>query len=246
VWAVGDAADGGDDAAAVGRLVARGSPDRFLYLGDVYEHGTAEEFREHYAPAFGRLDRITAPTPGNHEAAQHAQGYDPYWRKALGKRPPGYYSFEAGGWRIISLNSEGPRERGGEQERWLREQAAAPGTCKLAFWHRPRYSAGRVHGDQPDVQPFWDALAGRAALVVNGHEHDMQRFQPVRGITELVSGAGGHGHYPVNEDDRRLAFSNDEEYGALRIELRRGEARYAFVSVRGRELDSGRVRCRPG
>ncbi len=40
-------------------LVRRGRPDRFLYLGDVYETGTAQEFRRWYHPRFGRLARIT-------------------------------------------------------------------------------------------------------------------------------------------------------------------------------------------
>jgi hypothetical protein len=64
------------------------------------------------------------------------------------------------------------------------------------------------------------------------------------GITQLVSGAGGHGRYPIDRGERGLAFGNDEDYGALRLELRPGKARYAFVSADGRELDSGRVRCR--
>ena len=79
--------------------------------------------------------------------------------------------------------------------------------------------------------------------MLNGHDHDMQRLHPHRGITELVSGAGGRSHYPV-ASDRRLAFSNDQQYGALRLRLSPGVARYAFVSAAGRVLDSGVTRCR--
>lgn len=182
VWAVGDGADGGASAQKVTALIAAGRPDRLLYLGDVYETGSRSDFANHYAPTYGRLAARTAPTPGNHDWPQHLQGYDPYWGRTLRRPPPGFYAFRIGGWEIFSLNSEGPHGRRSAQDRWLRQQVRRPGTCRLAFWHRPRYSGGVEHGDEPDVQPFWDALRGHATLIVNGHEHDMQRFRPVGGL----------------------------------------------------------------
>jgi acid phosphatase type 7 len=246
VWAVGDGPDGGADARDVARLIRRARPDRLLYLGDVYENGTAQEFARNYAPIYGGLAKRTAPTPGNHDWFNHATGYDVYWRRAHGKTVPPYYSFRTGGWEVISLNSETEHGDNSPQVRWLRSQVMRPGTCRLAFWHRPRYSAGDHHGDQPDVQDFWDALAGHAAVVVNGHEHDMQRFKPRDGITEFVSGAGGHDLYDVDERRPGLAFGNNNKFGALRLELTRGRATYRFVSVQGRTLDSGKVACKPG
>src|SRR6478672_2894904 len=65
VWAVGDGPDGGADAARVARLITRANPDRLLYLGDVYEDGTAGEFARNYDPLYGGLATRTAPTPGN-------------------------------------------------------------------------------------------------------------------------------------------------------------------------------------
>jgi hypothetical protein len=251
VWAVGDGADGGSAAKAVARLVRAGPVDRFLYLGDVYGpqplallrgDGTAADYRTRYAPVYGALAPRTAPTPGNHEWPQRGSGYEPYWRKVMGRTPPAYYRFTIAGWQILSLNSEAPHGRGSPQLRWLARQVARPGTCRLAFWHRPRFSAGR-HGDQPDVAPLWNALRGRAALVVNGHDHDMQRLRPLDGITSLVSGAGGHGLYGLHPD-RRRAFGDDRTYGALRIDLRPGHARLRFVSSDGRVLDSSALRCR--
>jgi hypothetical protein len=156
---------------------------------------------------------------------------------------PAYYAFETAGWRVLSLNSEAPHGPGSPQVRWLTRQVERPGTCRLAFWHRPRFSAGR-HGDQADVAPLWDALPGRAAIVVNGHDHDMQRLRPIDGITELVSGAGGHGLYEL-KGDPRLAFGSDDEYGALRITLTPGRADLAFVAADGGVLDRQRVACRP-
>lgn len=251
VWAVGDGADGGAAGRAVAARIRAGRVDRFLYLGDVYGpdvggfvrgDGTAADYRNRYAPLYGGLAARTAPTPGNHEWPQRGDGYEPYWRAVMGRIPPAYYRFTIAGWQVLSLNSQAPHDRGSAQLRWLARQVARPGTCRLAFWHRPRFSAGR-HGDQADIAPLWNALRGRAVLVVAGHDHDMQRFRPIDGMTQVVSGAGGHGLYGLHRDPR-LAFGDDREYGALRIDLRPGRARLRFVAAGGRVLDSSAVRCR--
>jgi Calcineurin-like phosphoesterase len=246
VWAVGDGPDGGEDARRVAQMLGREKLDRLLYLGDVYENGTAEEFARNYDSIYAGLARRTAPTPGNHDWFHHVEGYDAYWGRKYRRRVPPYYSFRSAGWQIISLNSETEHGAGSPQVSWLRTAVKGRGTCRLAFWHRPRYSAGDHHGDQPDVQAFWDALKGRTAIVANGHEHDMQRFKPRDGITQFISGAGGHDLYDVDEGRPDLAFGNNNRFGALRLELSRGRANYRFVSVQGETLDSGNVSCKPG
>ena len=260
VWAVGDGPDGKADAAAVGRLIASRDVDRLLYLGDVYARRGNESkdpraartaYFRNYQSALGGLSLLTSPTPGNHdwpagEKEIPAAGYKPYWRRVRGRPQRSYYSFSAGGWEIISLNSQIAHNVGSEQHRWLRSQLAFPGTCRLAFWHSPRFSAGTHHGDQKHMAPLWEALRGHATIVVSGHEHNMQRFKPIDGLTQFVSGAGGHTHYGIDRDDGRVAFANDADYGALRLDLRPGSAQFAFVALGGRTLDSGVVRCRPG
>lgn len=60
VWAVGDGANGSDTARAVARGIAGDRPNRVLYLGDVYERGTADDFRKGYNTVYGALTSITA------------------------------------------------------------------------------------------------------------------------------------------------------------------------------------------
>ena len=230
LWAVGDSA-GGDEATAVADLVKRGKPDRFVYLGDVYPDGSAFDA---YARVYGSLWSITAPTPGNHD---WGPGYRRYW----GGHPPEWYSFSAAGWRIISLNSETSRH--GAQLDYLHALLRGRGNCRIAFWHRPRWSGG-LHGDNADMDPYWRALAGHARIVLGGHDHDMQRFAPRDGLTEFVSGAGGKSHYPVRAHPG-LRFDDWRHLGALRLDLRRGSARAAFVATDGRVLDSKTVTCSP-
>jgi hypothetical protein len=242
LWAVGDA-DGSANAKAVAGRIARSRFDRLLYVGDVYESGTAEEFRTNYDAIYGRFARKTAPTPGNHEWGNRGTGYEPYWRRKRGM-PPAYYTFRAGGWRILSLNSEAPHGTDSAQVRWLKRQVRDRGTCRLAFWHRPRFSAGQ-HGDQSDTATLWNPLRGKATLVLGGHDHDMQRFAPVDGLTQFVTGAGGRHHYALgNDTEGHLAFGDDEVYGALRIALRPGRANLSFVAADGRVLDRHTVTCR--
>ncbi|MDP9400239.1 MAG: metallophosphoesterase [Actinomycetota bacterium] len=247
VWAVGDGADGGEDANAIVDLIARDPHDAVLYLGDVYPKGTPEDFEENYRPTYGRLAGETYPTPGNHEYDYEdpQEGYYAYWQRERGKRMPPWYSFKLGGWEFLSLNSEEPVEPGSPQHTWLQAQLSEPGTCRVAFFHAARYSATpEHHGDNPDLEPLWDALEGHATVVLSAHDHNMQRFKPTDGMTQFVSGAGGHFHYDVEEQDDRLAWSNDDNYGALRLELRPGVAEHRFVLRDGRVVDRGTIPCR--
>ena len=85
-----------------------------------------------------------------------------------------------------------------------------------------------------------------AEPLVAAHDHSMQRLAARQGITTLISGAGGRALYPLDQQDPRLRFGNNTDYGALRLRLRPGVAEYQFRSLDGAELDSGRVRCEQG
>src|SRR4051794_2432826 len=242
VWAVGDGASGTAVARRLAKRIARDRPLRVLYLGDVYESGTAREFRTRMAGDYGSLVERMLPTPGNHEWGNRRTGYDAFWKRVTGHVTPPWYRLRMAGWDVLSLNSQAPHGAGTAQGRWLRRAVGGRGTCRLAFWHRPRWSAGR-HGDQADVGPLWTALRGRAALVLGGHDHDLQRFKRRNGIVELVSGAGGRTRSAVRRD-RRLAWADDAHFGAVRIALSPGAARVRFVDSGGHVLDRSTVHCR--
>ena len=248
VWAVGDGADGSARAQRVAAQIGEGAghPVRMLYLGDVYETGTAAEFRTNYESVYGHVKDRTAPTIGNHELDNRDEGYIPYWTEVHG-RAPSYFNLRASGWQILGLNSEIDATADSEQVAWVEGQLGKRkfGNCRIAFWHRPRYSAG-AHGDQPDLSALWDAVEGRARVVLSGHDHDMQRLRPREGVVAFISGAGGHDPRPTDEGDPRLAFSEDRRPGALRLRLGHENLRWRFISAAGRTLDRGELRCRRG
>jgi Calcineurin-like phosphoesterase len=244
VWAVGDGADGSARAKRLARLIAGDEPDRFLYLGDVYETGSAAEFRRNFAGVYAELAEITEPTPGNHEWGRRREGYFPYWAGVKGRRQPPWYRFRLAGWEILGLNSEAAHGPGSRQLGWLRRRLdGAEGDCRIAFWHRPRLSAG-VYGDDASYEPFWRALRGKARLALSAHDHNMQHLRARGGIVQLVAGSGGRELYPLHEDGR-LRFGRDDRVGGLRLELEPGRAAIEFRGIRGRTLHRFGLGCDP-
>jgi hypothetical protein len=245
VWAAGDAATPGRGADRIAALVRRGKPDRFLYLGDVYETGTPREFRRWYHPRFGRLGRITEPTIGNHEWDNRFRGYYKYWAGQKGHLQPPWSKIEIAGWEILDLNSQAPHRTGSPQVLWLESVLQTPGDCRIAFWHRPRYSSGAYDG-APDLNPLWARLAGHARIVLGGHDHNLQRHSPQNGLTQYVVGAGGRGRYPLDGSRGTMVWGRDDVNGALRIVLGPGRALLEFRSPDGHLLDRSHATCSPG
>jgi calcineurin-like phosphoesterase family protein len=240
VWAVGDANP--PKSARVTRLIRRAGPDLVLYLGDVYPEGRREDFKR-WAKPWGGLVYRMAPTPGNHEWLLASEGYEPFWREITGETPPTYYSLQAGGWEVLSVNAE--HSETDVIVQWLRERASEGGNCRIAFWHQPAYNAGNYKPGDEHSRRFWDALQGGARIVVSGHDHDMQRLRPRDGMVQFISGAGGRHRHDIDEDARRLAFGDDGHFGALRLRLSLGRAKWRFVSARGHVLDKGSLFCNP-
>jgi hypothetical protein len=196
-------------AALLDRLVAQ-NPDSIVFTaGDLaYGEGTAEQFAQCYDPTWGRHKLRTRPSPGNHEyGTPGATGYFDYFGAAAGIPGQGYYSYQAGSWHVVVLNSNcgdiGGCEVGSPQEQWLRQDLASSGAaCTLAYWHHPLFSSG-THGGADSVQPLFRALYEHGAeVVITGHDHDYERFAPqdpdgnfdaVRGIRQFVAGTGGRG-----------------------------------------------------
>jgi acid phosphatase type 7 len=254
---IADCASTGDEATA---KLLDGIDGTVFTLGDnAYENGTASEFRRCYDPTWGRqLDR-TRPAPGNHDyGTAGAAGYFGYFGAAAGDPAKGWYAYDAGTWRVYVLNSNcaliGGCDTGSAQERWLRgDLAANPRTCVLAMWHHPRFSSG-PHGNDAATEGLWqDLYEAGAELILNGHDHDYERFAPQtpagrvdpdRGVVEMVVGTGGRSHYDFVTIRANGLVRDNTTYGVLRLVLSDGGWSFDFVPVAGGTFsDSGSRTC---
>jgi hypothetical protein len=251
-------------------LVVGAAPAAVALLGDTqYETGTPTEYVGSFDPTWGRLKSLTWPAPGNHEyGTPNATGYFGYFGARAGDPSLGYYSYDLGSWHIVALNSNcadpatsGPpacanADHGrvtAAQVKWLEQDLAGhPAACTLAYWHHPRFSSG-VHGGDAGTAPLWDTLYAHGAdVVLNGHDHDYERFgaqdtgarpDPQYGIREFVVGTGGKSHFPFFGVAANSEYRNGAVFGALFLTLRTGGYDWSFRSENGTVLDSGSGAC---
>jgi Calcineurin-like phosphoesterase len=224
-------------------------PGFVFAAGDnAYESGSAAEFDDCYDPGWGKQRERTFPALGNHDVeTPGAAGYYDYFGARAGDPRAGWYSLDLGAWRLIVLNSNCVQSVGcdadTDQGRWLEtELADHPADCTLAIWHHPRFSTG-YHGPTLGVAPFWDALYEAGAdLIVNGHDHDYERFAPLdpagepdpeRGIREIVAGTGGAVLRAFEEEDANSEVRQASTYGVLRLDLDPGAYDWEFIPVEG-------------
>jgi hypothetical protein len=249
----GDIASCGDQGAdATARLLDSIGGIVFALGDNAYPDGTADDYRNCYDPGWGRHRGRTRPVAGNHE--YHTAGAAPYFEYFGGNAGPhglGYYSFDAGPWHVVALNSNVSVDSRSAQAAWLRADLTAhPTACTLAYWHHPLFSSGG-YGNAGQMRDAWRILHGAGVdVVLSAHEHFYERFapqdpngaaDPARGIRQFIVGTGGA---PLR--DRVTVQANSEAYvkahGVLKLTLRGGGFDWDFVSVAG-PGDSGSGDC---
>jgi hypothetical protein len=160
---------------------------------------------------------------------------------------------------IYALNTEcgqvGGCGVGSPEEVWLKADLAAhPTACIGAYWHEPRFSSGTSHGSSTAVSTFYkDLYDAGAEFVVNGHEHNYERFlpqdvngvyDPARGIQEFVVGSGGRSHYGFGTPLPNSVARNADTYGVIKLTLHPGSFDWQFIPEAGKTYaDSGSATC---
>jgi hypothetical protein len=240
--------------------------DLVITLGDnAYPsgpQGVANDFPRCFSPSWGRprIMRAIRPSPGNHDYdSGTGDPYFQYFGARAGPAGKGYYSFDVGQWHFLSLNSElyfeaGTAAQAKAQEDWLRDDLQRHrALCTAAYFHRPLFGSA-AYGGIHEVKPLWDIMyAAGVDLVLNGHEHNYERFRPqtpagvsdsARGIVEIVVGTGGGALRTI---DQPYAANSDARiqgrFGVLKLVLGNGEYRHSFIEAGGRVWDAGSGRC---
>jgi acid phosphatase type 7 len=241
---------------ATARAVGAQHPPAVLLLGDnQYPDGALWKYRASYDPTWGRFIRRTYPTPGNHEyKTPRAAGYYRYFGSRAAAPVRTWYSFRLGSWHLFARKGNCAAVACPAEAAWLRADLAAhPAPCTLAFWHQPRFTSGH-EGPTRAVSPLWDALyTAGADLVLNGHDHDYERFapqdplgqpDPADGIREFVVGTGGAPWLPFRAVAANSQVRKTGTFGVLRLTLEPDGYRWRFVHAAGAPFgDSGSGRC---
>jgi hypothetical protein len=265
--------DSGDEETA--RLLDSIEGTIFTAGDNAYPDGSPGQFADCYGPSWGRHKARTRPAPGNHDYhTAGAAAYFQYFGANAGEAGKGYYSYELGPWHLIVLNSNcgaiGGCDAGSPQMDWLlADLAAHPAGCTLAYWHHPVVTLGPHLDDEAGILPLWQALHdGGVDIVVNGHEHNYQRYAPLgrdarstdaAGMRLFVVGTGGR-DLTLAEAERVAANAGLEAWadgagdgrskehtganGVIKFTLGDGTYRWEFVPVEGSEFrDSGEGEC---
>lgn len=244
---------------ATSDLLVASARDAVLALGDLqYEDGAAEKFAQSYDPTWGKVKAVTRPVAGNHDyGTEGAEPYYSYFGNAAGDPAKGYYSFDLGSWHVVALNSNcyavGGCGPGSTQEQWLvSDLATSTAPCTLAYWHHARWSSGK-NGSDSTYDAFWRALyADRAEIVLNGHDHDYERFAPQdpdqsptpSGIRAFVVGTGGRDLRPFETIEAHSEVRAADTFGVLELTLRHSGYDWRFVAEPGGAFtDSGSGFC---
>jgi hypothetical protein len=143
---------------------------------------------------------------------------------------------------------------GSPQETWVRADLAGHrNRCTLAYWHHPHFTDGPHNPDDSGSETaFWnDLYSAGADVVLNGHDHNYQRWSPrtpsgapdpQSGIREFVVGTGGKNHTVPTRTGAEVRDSTS--FGVLEMTLRPASYDWQFVPAAGQTFrDQGTGPC---
>ncbi len=253
-------------------------PTIVILPGDVqYESGALNDYNSYFDKTWGGnlLGSRIYPSPGNHDyGTSGAAGYFSYFNattNSINGNPvtgpagsgSGWYAFDAGSnWRIYSLNSETAGSTANTQNTFLaNDMSANPKACSIFFDHKPYYDYGTTHtSDGSATLPWYKTFySNNGEVVITGHEHNYQRFQPVnptgdvvdtnKGLQTFVVGTGGADNKYTTfgatlHGTNSLISKWFADWGVLKMTLHSGGYDWEFIPISvGGNTDSGSALC---
>ncbi len=189
--------------AALARRFGRYRPDFILHTGDLVARGRDYGLwgREFFDPLAGIIDHIPVlPAIGNHE--EDGTNYLAYFRLPPPER---WYAFDLGPVHMLALDYHYERASHEQFAFAQRDLRASRAPWKIVFLHVPVFNVGghaSTWGHETYLPLFHET---HVDLVIAGHSHVYERFQPVAPgkagldwpIVHITSGGGGAPLYPV-------------------------------------------------
>ena len=180
------------------------------------------------------------------------------WASAAARDGRTWFSDNLGAWHVIVLDGNcglfgGRCSAGSDRRQWLRDDLAASGArCTVALLHQPLFSSGQHGTERGGPTALGCALRGGADLVLDGHDHDYERFgpqdpdgtaDPARGIVEIVAGTGGAELEPFNDPRANSLVRLNDTYGVLELTLSADSWSMRFVGTDGSTHDQAAGTC---
>lgn len=242
---IGDFGTGGEETDAVAedlrRWATRNNADAILTTGDnIYEDGEPAEFDDGWIEPYGWAEEQgidVIASLGNHDI--RSDDGEPVMD--LLDMPDRWYSKTVGDAEVFVLEANNPAE--GSQIKWLeRSLERSDAVWKIAVFHQPAYSCSS-HDSTPGVVRRWVPIFEKheVDLVLNGHDHNYQRFATTNGVTYVVTGGGGNPElYPLDEcpegTPERVA-ADDDRHHFVAIEGSSKRLRVEAIATNGSTID---------
>ncbi len=251
---IGDFGDGSKQEHAIAAAIRRSAGSEplagLVTTGDnVYPSGRPEKFDQAWREPYGWVDGQDLPVVaslGNHDV----KGGTEAEQMRLLDMPARWYSRTVGPVQFVVLDSNEVQDP--EQLAFLRralDEPLADGVRhRVLVFHQPAHSCSK-HGSSRKVLARWVPLLadGEVDLVLNGHDHNYQRFTD-GGITYVVTGGGGANLYalgPCPEGTPRPQAA-EAEHHYVELTVSSGGLRVRAVTGDGRELDDTTIAPRAG
>jgi calcineurin-like phosphoesterase family protein len=231
-------------SSAIRSWVHQRAFDALVTVGDnIYPNGSPSEFNSDWERPYGWVEGSHVPVVaslGNHDI--HTDGGRPVMD--LFGMPNRWYRRQVGPVDFFVLDANDLTADG--QMQWLSSALrSSTAAWQVLVFHQPAYSCGK-YASKPGVQRhLLPAIQGAGVdLVLNGHDHNYQRFGPINGTTYVVSGGGGASLNPVGdcpEGTPAPVASNDNEHEFLYVSATATELVGTAVSASGTVLDTFRL-----
>lgn len=156
-------------------------------------------------------------------------------------RPPRWAVYQWGNIDLVVLDSNQVDSE--EQLRFLEETLGSSRDPAIVVFHHPPYTCGEHRDDQDVIEDWVSRFDDDVFLVLNGHDHNYQRFESA-GVTYIVSGGGGRYLYdlrPCRPGHPEL-LAGEAVHHFVVLEQGENEVLATALDSRGEVVDQTRMR----
>jgi 3',5'-cyclic AMP phosphodiesterase CpdA len=249
--AIADSGSGNANQRAVGAQMAernrRRPVDLVLMGGDnIYPDGNLLDVERTFQQPYRELLQARVPfhaVLGNHDI--RTGNGDPQLRYRPFGMAGRWYALRRGPVEFFLIDTN-VNARWQHQMPWLKQAlAASSAPWKIMVGHHPLYSSG-LYGDDPvgiaRLTPLFERHG--VQLYINGHDHNYERTQAIRGTTFLTVGGAGAWLRPVVANARSAKAVSTYSFAELSV---KGEAvTIEAWDSRGGLIDRAVLPRRPG